>query len=63
MEGNRQHLVVGNIAFDVTLSRKTLAIPQVRGFFNGDFKPDAVIIVRPTQLGPNSTYAISRLRE
>jgi hypothetical protein len=51
---------VGNVAFDVTLSRKTLATPQIRGFFNSDFKPDAVIIVRPIQLGPNSTYAISK---
>jgi hypothetical protein len=51
---------IGNIAFDVTISRKTLATPQVRGYFNSDFKPDAVLIVRPTQLGPNSTYAISR---
>lgn len=51
---------VGNIAFDVTLSRKTLATPQVRGFFNSDFKPDAVLIVRPAQLGSNNTYAISR---
>jgi hypothetical protein len=54
---------VGNIAFDVTLSRKTLATPQVRGFFNSDFKPDAVIIVRPTQLGANSTYAIANPRK
>lgn len=54
---------VGNIAFDVTLSRKTLATPQVRGFFNSDFKPDVVIIVRPSQLGNNSTYAIARPRK
>ncbi|MAP62343.1 MAG: hypothetical protein CMH34_01045 [Microbacterium sp.] len=54
---------VGNIAFDVTLSRKTLATPQVRGFFNSDFKPDAVLIVRPTQLVSNSTYAISSPRK
>ncbi|BAK66256.1 hypothetical protein SLG_15810 [Sphingobium sp. SYK-6] len=54
---------VGNVAFDVTISRKTLATPQVRGFFNSDFKPDVVLIVRPTQLGPNSTYAISRPRK
>lgn len=51
---------VGNIAFDVTLSRKTLVTPQVRGFFNSDFRPSAVIIIRPTQLGPKSTYAITR---
>lgn len=36
------------------------ATPQVRGFFSSDFKPSAVIIVRPTQLGPNSSYAIAR---
>lgn len=54
---------VGNVAFDVTISRKTLATPQVRGFFNSDFEPDVVLIVRPTQLGPNSTYAISRPRK
>lgn len=54
---------VGDIAFDVTLSRKTLATPQVRGFFNSDFTPETVIIVRPTQLGPNSTYAISKPRK
>lgn len=51
---------VGDVAFDVTLTRKTLATPQIRGFFNSDFKPFAVVIVRPTQLGPNSTYAISK---
>lgn len=51
---------VGDIAFDVTLSRKTLSTAQVRGFFNSDFKPSAVVIIRPMQLGPNSTYAISR---
>ena len=51
---------VGKIAFDVTLTRKTLATPQVRGFFNGDFRPEAVIIVRPTQLGSKTTYLITR---
>jgi len=54
---------VGNTAFDVTLSRKTLSTPQVRGFFNSDFSPDAVIIVRPKQLGSNSTYVIARPRK
>ena len=51
---------VGNIAFDVTLTRKTPKTPQIRGFFNSDFKPNAVIIIRPSQLGPNSTYAIAK---
>jgi hypothetical protein len=51
---------VGNVAFDVSLTRKTLKTPQVRGFFNSDFKPDAVVIIRPSQLGPDSTYIITR---
>jgi hypothetical protein len=53
---------IGNIAFDVSLTRKTLATQQVRGFSDADFRPDAVIIVRPRQLGPDSTYAIPRPR-
>ena len=53
---------VANIAYDVTLTRKTLATPQVRGFFSTDFQPDAVVIVRPTQLGSGSTYVIKRPR-
>jgi hypothetical protein len=53
---------VGRVAFDMTLERKTLGTPQVRNFFASDFKPDFVIIVRPSQLGPGSTYAIRRPR-
>lgn len=49
---------VGDVAFDVTLSRKTSRTAQVRGFFNSDFKPRSVIIIRPSQLGRESTYAI-----
>lgn len=51
---------VGNVAFDVTLTRKTLATPQVRGFFNADFRPDVVVIIRPSQLGGSHTYAITK---
>ena len=51
---------VANVAFDVTLTQKTLKTAQVRGFFNTDFRPSHVIIVRPSQLGPGSTYIISR---
>lgn len=51
---------VGNVAFDVSLTRKISRTPQVRGFFNSDFKPDAVVIVRPSHLGPSSTYVITR---
>lgn len=51
---------VGNIAFDVTLSEKTLKTPQVRGFFSSDFRPDVVVIIRPRQLGGIYTYAIRK---
>jgi hypothetical protein len=53
---------VANLAIDVTLTRKTLSTAQVRGFFNADFKPDATVIVRPSQLGSGSTYIITRSR-
>lgn len=51
---------VGDVAFDVTLSRKTLKTSQIRGFFNSDFKPRHVIIIRPRQMGPGSSYVITR---
>lgn len=51
---------VGNVAFDATITRKTLSTPQIRGFFNSDFRPSSVVIVRPTQLGAGSTYIITR---
>jgi hypothetical protein len=51
---------VGNVAFDVSLTPKTLAFRQIQGFFRSDFQPSAVVIVRPTQLGPNSSYIITR---
>lgn len=54
---------VGKVAFDMTLERKTLATPQIRNFFASDFQPDVVVIVRPSQLGPGSTYAIPRPRK
>lgn len=51
---------VADVAFDVTLSRKTLGTAQVRGFFNTDFQPSRVVIIRPSQLGPDHTYVITR---
>lgn len=51
---------VNDVAFDVTLTRKTLGTAQVRGFFNTDFRPSRVIIIRPRQLGADHTYAIPR---
>ena len=53
---------VGKVAYDWTLTRKTAGIAQIRGYFNSDLRPDAVIIVRPSQLGHRSTYAITRPR-
>jgi hypothetical protein len=50
---------IDRVAFDVTLTRKTLSTPQVRGFFAADLKPQLVVIIRPQQLGPNSSYAIT----
>ncbi|MBV9841873.1 MAG: hypothetical protein JOY99_10160 [Sphingomonadaceae bacterium] len=51
---------VGNVAYDVTLWRKIPNSSQIRRFFNSDFKPRAVAIIRPTQLGAGSTYIIKR---
>ncbi len=51
---------VGSVAYDVTLTRKTLQTAQVRGFFATDFQPGQVVIVRPRQIGSDSTYVITR---
>lgn len=51
---------VGEVAYDVTLTQKTLRTPQIRGFFEADFKPTHVIIIRPHQIGSDSSYIISR---
>lgn len=51
---------VNDVAFDVTLARKTLSTPQLRGFFDAGFRPSRVIIIRPRQLGTDHTYAVPR---
>ncbi len=51
---------VTDVAFDWTLTRKTAGRQQVRGFFNSDFKPSSVVIIRPSQLGTDHTYVIAR---
>jgi len=51
---------VKDVAFDVTLAHKTHGTAQVRGFFNTDFRPIRVVIIRPTQLGTNHTYVLTR---
>lgn len=51
---------VGRMAYDTTMERKLPSKPQIRGFFSSDFRPDSVVIVRPRQLGPKSTYVIKK---
>ncbi|MEH3103052.1 MAG: hypothetical protein PGN12_04020 [Sphingomonas phyllosphaerae] len=51
---------VGDVAYDVTLSPKTSRSSQIRGFFNADFRPQLVVIIRPRQLGRGSSYIINR---
>lgn len=51
---------VDQVAFDVTLTAKTMKTAQVRGFFQTDWRPSHVVIIRPSQLGQNYTYAIPR---
>jgi hypothetical protein len=51
---------VRDMSFDWTLTEKTISFGQIRGFFSADSRPLAVVIVRPSQLGPNSTYLIRR---
>jgi hypothetical protein len=49
---------IDRVAFDVTLTMKTIRSKQVRGFFSTDFRPTSTVIIRPSQLGENHTYAI-----
>jgi hypothetical protein len=51
---------VGRMGFDSTMERKLPSKPQIRGFFSSDFRPDSAVIVRPSKLGPKSTYAIKK---
>jgi hypothetical protein len=50
---------VGRVAFDVTLTEKNLATAQIRNFFNTEFQPTTVVIVRPSNAGPRSIYIIT----
>ena len=49
-----------DVSFDWTLFPKTISTAQIRGFFRADSQPRAVVIIRPSQLGPDSTYLIPR---
>jgi hypothetical protein len=49
---------VDKVAYDITLTLKTIKTTQLRGSFGTDFKPNTTIIIRPTGLGKGHTYAI-----
>jgi hypothetical protein len=51
---------IRDVSFDWTLTLKTISTPQIRGFFGANSRPWAVVIIRPSQLGRNSTYLIPR---
>src|SRR5215472_12694359 len=51
---------LGDVAFDWTLSLKTIGSAQIRGFFRADSQPRAVIIIRPSALGSVRTYLLPR---
>jgi hypothetical protein len=51
---------IRDVSFDWTLVPKTMSTPQIRGFFRADSRPRAVIIIRPGQLGRDTTYLIPR---
>lgn len=51
---------LGNVTIDWSIALKRVSDPQIRGFFEADSKPDAVVIIRPNELGPNSSYLITR---
>jgi hypothetical protein len=51
---------IGDVSFDWTLTMKTIGSQQIRGFFRADSRPRAVIIIRPSQLGRDSTYLLPR---
>ena len=50
---------IRDVSFDWTLSPKTISSPQIQGFFRTESSVRAVIIVRPSGLGRDSTYLIS----
>ena len=49
-----------DVSIDWTLVPKTISTPQIRGFFRADSQPCAVVIIRPSELGRDTTYLIPR---
>ena len=56
----RPDVRVGDLALDTTLTRKNFGDRQITGFFGADFRPSNVAIIRPIQLGENSSYILTR---
>jgi hypothetical protein len=54
---------IDRILFDVSLQPKSYKYPQIRGFISADVKPDLTVIIRPSQLGSDSVYAIVPLEK
>lgn len=54
---------VGPTHIDWTIRRKGPRNKQIVGFFMSDSAPTLVLIFRPSQLGDNSSYAITRPRD
>jgi hypothetical protein len=46
----RPNARIADVAFDVTLTEKTMATPQARRFFQADFKPAGVVVIRRDSL-------------
>jgi hypothetical protein len=53
-------LRIGNFEFDTSLEMKRSSDRQIKGFFNADFAPRGVVIIRPNRLGSDSSYIIWR---
>ena len=51
---------IRDVSFDWTLTAKTITTPQIRDYFRTDSQVRAVIVIRPSQLGRDSTYLIPR---
>jgi hypothetical protein len=53
---------LGNVFYDWTLEPKAATYPQIQGYFRADSQPSAVIIIRPSEFGPDEIYLIRRPR-
>lgn len=56
-------LGIGRVMYDWTMTAKNARTPQVQGFFRSQNQPNAVVIIRPTEVGSVHTYLIARRAE